>query len=883
MSEFQAQTKEELQMTYRAVGSGTGQREFSQVSDGDYSGSLSDFGAGDIPMSQTRYDGIQTAGREMVHVPFSLGAIGVFHSVPVESVGADGLKLSACTLAKIFNGTITTWDHADIMAENPNLLIPAGETILVGHRALGSSSTGGLTGYMFQECPDSWKLEVGSTVTWPNQANFKEVQGSPGMTDHIAMNSFAIGYLDAGHGHQRNFQEVMLQNKANTWLTSSDALAASDNDGLNGVEAAGAAGIAANVVPSAVTDDWSGVALYNMDGTNTWPIVLVSYIYVNKDISGMAPENAALLKAFVDYVTTADKGQALLAEFSFSGIPSVMNKWPDTWDNVLIKPATLNATHEHTFETSTLSWVGQGANVISEKRDDFINWKLGDMEVQEAALLARIEAIESSLSDYGMVPLHGSGTTNPRNWFNQVMKETEHRARVPMLLTYRAVGSGTGQREFVGQESNGWQSYSHFGAGDIPMSSTNYQAILAAGHSMLHLPFALGAIGIFYNIPSDDLGGGRLQLTACLLAKIFSGTITTWDHAEILAVNPTLLVPANTAIQVGHRTLGSSSTGGLAGYLNEACPNDWLLGTGSTLPWPAPPSHSNFKAVQGSPGMQSHIANTDYSIGYLDAGYGHDFLLSEVALTNKDGQTRTSLESMALGGIAAAGDAGVTANRFPVDPTADWSSVNLYNMAGAHTWPIVLVSYMYVKKDQTSTHPRTAAALQFFIDTILRDPETLSAEFGFTAPSTQLRQLSLDAASTILYPSSLESFWFEQSTTAYDGMAASTISVKREAYDDYERALLTDQINALRTRIEAIPQIGRTTTTTPTTSTTSTTSTTTGWRQLIIVETRNKKTVDDSLDTIALVISIVMIVVASIALGVSVAAYRKISDFRALP
>lgn len=38
--------------------------------------------------------------------------------------------------------------------------------------------------------------------------------------------------------------------------------------------------------------------------------------------------------------------------------------------------------------------------------------------------------------------------------------------------------------------------------------------------------------------------------------------------------------------------------------------------------------------------------------------------------------------------------------------------VNLYDMAGDSTWPIILVSYMYVKKDQTMTNPKTAAALK---------------------------------------------------------------------------------------------------------------------------------------------------------------------------
>ena len=42
----------------------------------------------------------------------------------------------------------------------------------------------------------------------------------------------------------------------------------------------------------------------------------------------------------------------------------------------------------------------------------------------------------------------------------------------------------------------------------------------------------------------------------------------------------------STAVQVGHRTLGSSSTGGITGYLNAKCPANWALGAGSTVSWP---------------------------------------------------------------------------------------------------------------------------------------------------------------------------------------------------------------------------------------------------------------------------------------------------------
>jgi ABC-type phosphate transport system substrate-binding protein len=153
-------------------------------------------------MTQDHFSAL--GARKMVHVPFCLGAIGVFHSVPAAEVGNDGLKLDACLLAKIFSGQITTWDHAEIRAQNPMLAVPSGQKIIVGHRTHGSSSTGGFTLYLNQKCPSGWKLAgqpIGSdsTVTWSTSDNFRAVEGSQGMTAHIENTPYAIGYIDAGH------------------------------------------------------------------------------------------------------------------------------------------------------------------------------------------------------------------------------------------------------------------------------------------------------------------------------------------------------------------------------------------------------------------------------------------------------------------------------------------------------------------------------------------------------------------------------------------------------------------------------------------------------------------------------------------------------------
>jgi len=121
MDSFMAMTRRDIRLTYRAVGSSTGQREFTQSSDNDYTAGLTDFGSGDIPMTNARWQGLQTAGRGAVHVPFALGAIGIFHSVPEGEVGAQGLKLKPCVLAKIFSGAITEWTDPEIAVDNPGI------------------------------------------------------------------------------------------------------------------------------------------------------------------------------------------------------------------------------------------------------------------------------------------------------------------------------------------------------------------------------------------------------------------------------------------------------------------------------------------------------------------------------------------------------------------------------------------------------------------------------------------------------------------------------------------------------------------------------------------------------------------------------------------
>ena len=96
-------------------------------------------------------------------------------------------------------------------------------------------------------------------------------------------------------------------------------------------------------------------------GTNTWPIVLVSYVYLNKDWSAMTADKAGLLKAFMDYIT-GTQGQGMLADFSFNMLPPSMNQWSTLWaDGTIAQPASVTA---FTFLTATDPWNGMAENEI---------------------------------------------------------------------------------------------------------------------------------------------------------------------------------------------------------------------------------------------------------------------------------------------------------------------------------------------------------------------------------------------------------------------------------------------------------------------------------------------------------------------------------------
>lgn len=237
------------------------------------------FASADYPLPKEQFDQLSNAGQGMIHLPVLMGAVGIFHSVPLQKHDPlkepANLNLTSCLVARIYKGEITDWTHPEITAINPAFDLPLqlnnygkpkedqSFPIKVAHRTSGSSSTYALTAYLHKSCPEHWDAElVGSTVTWPLEGmdSFLSAEGTSSMLANIEQEPGTIGYADSGLAFDEGLAEVALKMdqvsmKTDFFLTSKNAL---NKDGVSATLAAEGASI-----PTRGDVDWSGVDLIN--------------------------------------------------------------------------------------------------------------------------------------------------------------------------------------------------------------------------------------------------------------------------------------------------------------------------------------------------------------------------------------------------------------------------------------------------------------------------------------------------------------------------------------------------------------------------------------------------------------------------------------------
>ena len=227
-------------------------------------------------------------------------------------------------------------------------------------------------------------------------------------------------------------------------------------------------------------------------------------------------------------------------------------------------------------------------------------------------------------------------------------------------------------------------------------------------------------------------------------------------------------------------------------YLLEACPEHWTADmAGPLISWP-----SETLACEGSGGVTACINDRPGTIGYIDAGHGISAGLSEIELENKDGTLLTSQKAAANGGIDAA-----EAGEIPPNATDDFSQVNLLNRPGEFTWPLVLMTYVYVRKNLTFlAFPDEQTLLIAFLKSLYDENfvEQCVKEYGFTLPSESTRQLALSGIDSLITHPDAHPFSFETSTLPIEGAGYYVISAKRQGISDVERKSISKDVASLQ-------------------------------------------------------------------------------------
>jgi phosphate transport system substrate-binding protein len=329
--------------------------------------------------------------------------------------------------------------------------------------------------------------------------------------------------------------------------------------------------------------------------------------------------------------------------------------------------------------------------------------------VRSIAVALSTAALLSGVASSQSVDLTGAGATFPypiySKWFSDYAKSTG------VKINYQSIGSGGGIRQLSEQTVD-------FGASDGPMSDQELSN--AKGGAVLHFPTVMGAVVMIYNVPGVNR---PLNLSGDVIADIYSGKITKWNDARIVAQNRGVTLP-NSDVLVVHRSDGSGTTYIFTDYLTSVSPS-WAssLGKGKEVKWPVG------LGGKGNEGVAGQVKQTPGSIGYVELAYAKQNSLPYAAVRNVAGQ----YISPSIASITAA------AASMKLPKNTDYR-VSIVNAPGKDSYPISSMTWILVYQNQTDRVK--GAKLVNFLRWAYKDGEKAAASLDYAPlPAPMVAQL----------------------------------------------------------------------------------------------------------------------------------------------
>ena len=259
-------TKTGVKINYQSIGSGGGIRQLTE-------GTV-DFGASDAPMSDAEQAKLKVP---VLHIPTVLGAVVITYNLPGVT---KPVQLTGDVVAGIFQGTITKWNAAPIVATNKGVALPD-QDILVVHRSDGSGTTYIFSDYLTAVSADWAKGPgKGKELQWPVGIGGK---GNEGVAGQVKQTPYAIGYVELAYARQNKLPYAWLKNADGKFVEPT-------------IESVTAAAASAKFPP---TTDFR-VSIVNAAGGGSYPISSFTYLLIPTTYA-----DAAKGKKLLDFVKWA--------------------------------------------------------------------------------------------------------------------------------------------------------------------------------------------------------------------------------------------------------------------------------------------------------------------------------------------------------------------------------------------------------------------------------------------------------------------------------------------------------------------------------------------------------------------------------------------------
>jgi phosphate transport system substrate-binding protein len=292
-------------------------------------------------------------------------------------------------------------------------------------------------------------------------------------------------------------------------------------------------------------------------------------------------------------------------------------------------------------------------------------------------------------------------------------------------VAYNPTGSGAGVKQFNA-------GLVDFGGSDSALSADKGEVAAAATrckeNPAWNLPLVFGPVAIAYKLN----GVTNLTLNGEVAAKLFNGTIKTWNDPAVAALNPGVTLPA-TPVNVVFRSDESGTTDNFQQYLQAASKGAWTQGAGKKF------TGGVGSGAEKSAGVAQATASTEGAISYVELSFAQDNKLSIAKIDNGSGAVELNDDSVgkAIEGAAIKGSGN--------DLVIDLKSV--YGSTTAGAYPLILATYEIVCSKGYDAD--TAKSVKAFLEVAATTGQANLSEAGYAPLPKAFQEKLLTAIKAI--------------------------------------------------------------------------------------------------------------------------------------